>query len=723
MPRFKLFLASFLVLFFELMFIRMLPDAVHFFGFFSNFVLLACFLGLGTGLARRLSDEDTDDRIVGRFVVLCLIQLVLYGIFLEYRLEARPPNEGVFLNDDASMRAAQPSHLNMYLTLALFTALMAFTFVPLGQLLKRYFEKFEPLEAYTVDILGSLVGIGSFSLLSFLCTAPPAWLGAGFLMLLPFLGRGRRPLFAAFAIFLALGVYGFERHLERTQHFEKYWSPYYNIRLHTQPNQNVYIQIGNSVLLNGLALAKRNDLDKLDPATRSAVEEYENGQGTTSLSFFQNFYAFPYRFIKPKTVLILGGGLGNDVAMALMQGVERVDAVEIDPVVARLGGTRHPMRAYQDGRVRLINDDARAYIRRCQEKYDLIIFGTLDSHGLFSQMSSVKIENYVYTRECFQEASNLLTDRGIMYVNVGYMGPFVPFRLFETLTRVFGREPLFCFYNQFSQYICSKHELQIPADLGPMALRMQVDRATLSARPWGQPDAVPMQFVPSSLVLPTDDWPQLYLEGRKIPFDYLVALGILLAISVGMIGWGVSGSSQGDAQGGRKFSFHGQLFLLGAGFMLIETKGITELGLIFGATWFVNSVVIAGILTMIFLANLWLLRQPKKPSLTGPYLGLFAVLVLLYLVPVRELSVGLGPVATAGAVACILLPMLFAAVIFGVSFSYAEKPAAALASNMLGAMIGGALEFSSMMLGLRSLYLTALALYLLSWLVMPRRSS
>lgn len=711
MPKRKLFLASFLVLFFELMFIRWLPDAVHFFGFFSNFVLLACFLGLGTGLARPLAEGDTDERILRRFVGLCLVQMVLYAIFLEYRLEARPPNEGVFLNDDASMKAAQPSHLNMYLTLALFTTLMAMTFVPLGQLLKRYFEKFRPLEAYTIDILGSLFGIGAFSLLSFLCTPPSVWIGVGFLLLLFFLER-HRAAFAAFSLILALGVFGFERHLEQSQHFEKFWSPYYNIRLHTQPNLNVYIQIGNSVLLNGLALDKRSDLDKLDPATRQAVESYESSQDTTSLTFFRDFYSYPYRFVKPKRVLILGGGLGNDVAMALLQNVERVDVVEIDPIVARLGRIRHPMKAYQDPRVHLINDDARAYIRRCQEKYDLIIFGTLDSHGLFSMMSSVKLENYVYTRECFTEASKLLTDHGIMYVNVGYMGPFVPFRLFETLTQVFGKEPLFCFYNQFSQYICSKGELPIPADLGsPLELRMKVDRASLSAVPWDQPQAVPMQFAPSSLVLPTDDWPQLYLEGRKVPYDYLIALTILLAISVVLIRWGVSGA---------RFKFHAQLFLLGAGFMLIETKSITELGLIFGATWFVNSVVIAGILTMIFLANLWLLRQPKKPGLTLPYLGLFGVLLVLYLVPVREMSVGAGPVATAGAVAFILLPMLFAAIIFGVSFDHAELPAAALASNMLGAMVGGTLEFSSMVFGLRSLYLTALALYLLSFALMPR---
>ena len=44
-----------------------------------------------------------------------------------------------------------------------------------------------------------------------------------------------------------------------------------------------------------------------------------------------------------------------------------------------------------------------------------------------------------------------------------------------------------------------------------------------------------------------------------------------------------------------KFS-HLSFFFLGAGFMLIETKGITEMGLTFGNTWQVIGIVIAGIL-------------------------------------------------------------------------------------------------------------------------------
>ena len=59
----------------------------------------------------------------------------------------------------------------------------------------------------------------------------------------------------------------------------------------------------------------------------------------------------------------------------------------------------------------------------------------------------------------------------------------------------------------------------------------------------------------------------------------------------------------------KKFSFTS--FFLGVGFMLMETKGITELAKIYGSTWVVVSVVITAILLMAYLANLLVIRKIK----------------------------------------------------------------------------------------------------------------
>ena len=64
----------------------------------------------------------------------------------------------------------------------------------------------------------------------------------------------------------------------------------------------------------------------------------------------QPFYLYPYRHLTgpPGNVLIVGAGTGNDVAVALAQGATHVDAVEIDPVLQRIGEERHPNHPYDD---------------------------------------------------------------------------------------------------------------------------------------------------------------------------------------------------------------------------------------------------------------------------------------------------------------------------------------------------------------------------------------
>jgi hypothetical protein len=100
--------------------------------------------------------------------------------------------------------------------------------------------------------------------------------------------------------------------------------------------------------------------------------------------------------------------MGNDVAAALRAGVERVDAVEIDPAILELGAALHPERPYNSPRVRLIADDARSVFAKSPDQYDMVVFGLLDSHTLLSSMSSLRLDSYVYTVESLRQARGLL---------------------------------------------------------------------------------------------------------------------------------------------------------------------------------------------------------------------------------------------------------------------------------------------------------------------------
>src|SRR6185312_7871812 len=110
------------------------------------------------------------------------------------------------------------------------------------------------------------------------------------------------------------------------------------------------------------------------------------------------FYQWPYTALGDTfdDVLILGAGSGTDVAAALKHGAKHVDAVEIDPVIQRLGKERHPDHPYDDPRVTPIVDDARHYLATTTKKYDLVVFALIDSLTVQSSFSGVRLESYMF---------------------------------------------------------------------------------------------------------------------------------------------------------------------------------------------------------------------------------------------------------------------------------------------------------------------------------------
>jgi hypothetical protein len=202
----------------------------------------------------------------------------------------------------------------------------------------------------------------------------------------------------------------------------------------------------------------------------------------------------------------------------------------------------------------------------------------------------------------------------------------------------------------------------------------------------------------------TDDWPFLYMAWRIYPVSYLPILGLMILLSVFLC--------RGFFNERPKIS-HLPFFFLGAGFMLVETKGITELGLVFGNTWQVIAVAIAGILVMAFLANAivaWL--RLKSSSL--PH---FVVLAALFAGWWVSTEGGLGS-TTMGRVGTTLLltcPMFFSGLVFSSLLFKESRVSSVMAANLLGAMCGEILEYNSMHFGFRFLYLLAMGLYVLSF--------
>src|SRR5947209_12341637 len=126
----------------------------------------------------------------------------------------------------------------------------------------------------------------------------------------------------------------------------------------------------------------------------------------------------------------------------------------------------------------------------------------------------------------------------------------------------------------------------------------------------------------------TDDWPFLYLRQPMVPSLTLRGMAIMGGLGLVLL---LLFLPRGE-DAGRRWSFDGRMFFLGAGFMLIESKAVVHMSLLFGSTWMVSSVVFFAVLVMILAANLFVLRfRPRR--LWPIYAGLFAVLVLNCVLP------------------------------------------------------------------------------------------
>ena len=160
------------------------------------------------------------------------------------------------------------------------------------------------------------------------------------------------------------------------------------------------------------------------------------------------------------------------------------------------------------------------------------------------------------------------------------------------------------------------------------------------------------------------------------------------------------------------------MFFLGAGFMLLETKGVVHMALLFGATWMVNSIVFFAILTMILLSNLYVLAmRPSGCGLTT--LLLLTSLAVNSLVPMDDFLALPGSMKVIASCAVVFLPVFFAGVIFATSFGSSTQPDVDFGSNIGGIILGGLSEYLSLVLGFNHLIWVAIGYYALSALFQP----
>jgi hypothetical protein len=638
--RVRLVLASASMLFAELALIRWASAYDVYVAYFTNFVLLASFLGIGVGFLRAGRDRD-----LGRWAPAALALAV--GTIFVFRVV-----KGFDGPRDLDTLLGLPAP-PIWVALPVLFGAAAFAMATIAEGVARLFIRFEPLEAYRLDITGSLGGIVAFSVLSFLGAGPVVWglVIAGLFVALTPRSPGPVRWLALGAIVVVFAAGSFSS--------GDTWSPYYRVTVYPT-------EAGGRTAIRVNALPHQSMLP-----VETVSEE---------------FYAEPYTHLggePPGDVLIVGAGSGNDVALALARGARHIDAVEIDPSLQATGRDHHPSRPYQDPRVTPHIDDGRAYLERTDDTYDLIMFALPDSLTLVSGQGSLRLESYLFTKESMEAVRGHLAPGGA-FAMYNYYRPFVFERYAGTMNEVFGHEPCF---DAAEQGLGPRQQavLTIGREAGDIEC----------STPWRPSAAVPAPA--------TDDHPFPYVEGRSIPALYLWWLGAILLASVAVVR--IAGGAPLTAMGG-----YVDLFFMGAAFLLLETKSVVQFALLFGTTWLVNSLVFAGILLAV-LAAVEVARRDRSPRPGTLYLLLVGSLVAAWLVPPDQL-LSLTPVPRFFAgVAVAFAPVFLANLIFAQRFKDVGASTVAFGANLLGAMLGGVLEYLAIVTGYRTLLVLVAALY------------
>ncbi len=399
----RLILAAFTMLFVELALIRWLGANVVHLSYFSNFVLLGSFLGIGAGFL--ISRKSWS---IWPFSLPLLAVLVIAVVKFPVTIEQSGSDIIYF----SSLKVYGPP---AWIALPLVFVTVAAILAGPAELVGRCFAKLTPLTAYRWDLIGSLAGILTFTALSFLRAPSIVW---GLMAIVPYLvltDPKRRLVSLAWcvALLVPLGQESLRDNI--------YWSPYYKVETTAKDGMPGFMEIrANRV-----------------PHQLMAPAQWKIEQG-------EHIYEMPYNRLPVGdlgNVLIIGAGSGSDVAIALSKGAKSVDAVDIDPVIMELGAAHNIDRPYGDPRVTRHVDDGRAFLQNTDKKYDLVLFALPDSLTLVSGASQIRLESFLFTDEALQSVNRVLTEDGAFAMYNYYREDWLIDRLAGTAAKAFGHAP------------------------------------------------------------------------------------------------------------------------------------------------------------------------------------------------------------------------------------------------------------------------------------------
>ncbi|HZE56761.1 MAG TPA: hypothetical protein VE031_02795 [Chthoniobacterales bacterium] len=461
-----IFLLSLATLLLELSLTRVLSVALWYhFGFL---VISTALLGFGTSgvvlaLWRRLRELASLDH------ALALLAL-LFGVLtvLCFWLMQRIPFDPFSLFSDKRQLAFMP----------LYYIVISLPFFCSGLALALLFTRGGPRvnRLYAFDLVGAGVGCGALALVM------PAFGGSGSVLLAAALGLMAATIFgfrsankiAVLAVLLAIGCFALAFFAGRILPIS------ITPNKRTPPEPPIY--------------TAWNTFSKIDVFEFKALPQAPAGRGARRFIFDAGTAGTGMTDLRPNvrqvlpqleghhdftsniayigktrpSVLIIGSGGGGQVLDALHYGVEKVIAVEINPIINEVITNR--MRdywgdLYQQSEVEVVTEEGRSFVRRSKEQYDAIISVHTISNAAIASGALSLAENYVLTKEAFEDYLDHLKPDGVLY----FTRPEAQIpRLFSTGREALAARGITDFKPHFFAY-CNPPERQVVAP-GPNRL-------------------------------------------------------------------------------------------------------------------------------------------------------------------------------------------------------------------------------------------------------------
>src|SRR5262245_51701291 len=683
--------------------IRWIGTEIRIFAYLQNTVLVVSFLGLGLGCFTCRQSTAARQILLPMTVLLLLMAIPATREILGRASELLSLLGDFLIWGNAV--ATKPSSTFVLIALGLAIAylvliLVVDMFVPIGRVLGRLLQDHPyTIPAYSANIAGSLAGTWLFVLLSYFYEPPLAWFVIVCGLMAVFATRERRDRTVNLA--LIAGVVALAWFAGRVPGaLEVVWSPYQKLVVRTANHDDR--EIGDFIVtVNNTGYQMMADLS----ASRLAADTNRYPPEFNGLSQYD---LPPLLHPNPQRYLIVGAGAGNDAAGGLRHGVPHIVAVEIDPAIIAIGRRNHPEHPYSSPAVHVVNDDARSFFARTNERFDVITFGLLDSHTT-TAMTNARLDHYVYTRESITRAASLLADGGIVVLSFEAQKPFIADRMARILRDVFGKDPL-VFRIPPTHYGWGG-VIFVAGDLE--AANAQIARnPRIGNFIESMQRAYPLPLTYTTRIT-TDDWPYIYLDSTRIPTLYYLLAGLMVLILFASARrWHASDLPP------RWTGVHWHFFSLGAAFLLLEVQNISKASVVLGNTWQVNAVIVSGVLVMALLANWFALRFPST-NVGLMYVAVIGVCVGLYFVDLARFAF-LSSVSKALVVGSLTTcPMLFSGLVFIRSFAAAEHKNEALGANLVGALSGALLQSLTFVTGIKALLLIVAACYFLSFVTLP----